>query len=260
MRRTALLCIIVTLFVVTVLAGSEKSWAQQGPMPTIEGGEVEGNPAPLPGVEGNPIQEQPSQPATQPVARPVSEPAQPAPEPVPEPAIVQQAPTFPAAQPAAQPEPYANRDQIEKHVMNAAGRWSYYNPPAPSTREIVHERVRERVVVERVPYPHPSTKLGHHKGVGHQDIYREVKTWDPASASYVDARINREKTERISVDESLKKDLDTEVQSRIEGDKTLEKKIGRVATNPGMIYLLLGFSAILALLAIGIGLQFRDQN
>ncbi len=68
-----------------------------------------------------------------------------------------------------------------------------YSSEAPSTPTSGNIESGGTTVVHnhyKIVSEHPPTKLGHHTGVGHKEVYREVKSWNPASKSYVDARDN----------------------------------------------------------------------
>lgn len=105
--------------------------------------------------------------------------------------------------------------------------------------------VRERVVVQ-VPAPHPPTVRGHHLPAGHQEPYREVKSWNPTSVSHVDAKVGK-------LSKEFRAELKSEAQNRASADQKLFKRIEPLeeknenSTSLWLVgILILGLTAVLA--------------
>lgn len=107
--------------------------------------------------------------------------------------------------------------------------------------------VRDRIVVREVPAPHPKVVNGHHTGVGHEPVYKEIKSWNPSACSYVDARdkkLSGEIRNELSTEKAERLNADSAISKRV---TTLEEKKDKI--HPGIFVLALAGIVFLAGLA-----------
>lgn len=101
-----------------------------------------------------------------------------------------------AASPAANPAPTvsAPKNYSDNKSEKTISGWQQ---PQTTQKVVVKE------VVRIVPAPHPTTLSGHHIGAGHEAVYQEVKSWNPASSSAVEAKVSKETKARKTADSAI---------------------------------------------------------
>ncbi len=97
-----------------------------------------------------------------------------------------------AASPAANPAPTvtAPKNYSDNKSEKIISGWQQ---PQTTQNVVIKE-------VVRIPTPHPPVVSGHHAGAGHKAVYQEVKSWNPASTSAVDAKVLKETKARQTAD------------------------------------------------------------
>lgn len=227
MRRAALLILIAILLMATTAGGSGKSWAQDKPGQFLTD----------PPAAGTSNQEDWQQKLSEPPANGFFGEAVKTETPK-KSQQVQPQPSPPASTPVEDGGSYVN-----KAAGKEPGGDINYSPPTQPVQG------RERVAKCPVPVPHPPTIRGHHAGVGHSPVYQEIKKWNPASGSYVDAR-NQRNENKIDTEKSDRmRAVKNEARIRSKNDEELKKEIRKKPTSKDFIGLITGF-AIIALIVI----------